>query len=440
MVRAISVNGLARRVRRRLGALRSDGFFGRLALLAGSVAAGQAFLLLCTPILTRLYSPEAFGQFAIFYAIVLMIGTVGLFKMEPRLGICPPEEISVALATCVVCACAVFGFVLASVLLMMEVVWMEFSVPFWILVMLPPVGLLQICPLPASYLYVRAGNFRKLALQRIARFVGLGTGQLAFGGIVAGRPWGLALGLAVGQLAELAVALRILVPALRTLRAPDFAAVPGYLRRMWRYPLYTLPSRILSEAVHALPVFVAASLYGSYEAGLVAIAQRLLLVPTRLLGHNASHVIMGAKSEKDGEVFYKYVAKNVTFLSFVSMSGFMVLYFVTDEIWIRVLGENWSGIRDVLISLAPFYATYLVLESLSSLHILLDMQGAMLVRFLALGFCGICIAIAAYALSIKFNLFLVVYAFVGMAVCAVFVLVLMRRAKKLYINGSASSP
>lgn len=434
MVRAMAVNGLVHRVRRRLGALRSDGFLRRLALLSGSVAAGQVFLLLCTPILTRLYSPEAFGEFAIFYAIVIMIGTVGLLKMEPRLGICPPEEIPVALATCVVCACAVFGFVFATVVLLMEVVKTELAIPFWILAILPPLGLLQICPLPASYLYVRAANFRKFSLQRIARFIGLGTGQLAFGWIVAGRPWGLALGLAVGQLAELAVASRILVPALRALRAPDFAAVPGYLRRMWRYPLYTLPSRILSEVLHALPVFVASSLYGSYEAGLVAIAQRLLLVPTRLLGHNASHVIMGAKSDKGDLGFYNYIVRSVTFLSALSLSGLILLYFVTDEMWMLILGENWSGLRFAMIALAPFYAAYLVLESLSSLHILLDMQGAMLARFMILGLFGICAAIAAYELSIDFAAFLGIYSISGMIVCIVFVLLLMRRAKTFYID------
>lgn len=433
-MRAMAVNPLVNRVRRRLVALRSDGFFRRLALLSGSAAAGQAFLLLCTPILTRLYSPEAFGEFAILYAIVIMIGTVGLFKIEPRLGICPPEEIPVALATCVISACAVLGFVFTTLFLLTNIVRIELPVPLWILVMLPPLGFLQICPLPASYLYVRAANFRKFALQRIARFAGLGTGQLAFGWIMAGRPWALALGLAVGQLSELAVASRVLVPALRNLRAPDFAAVPDYLRRMWRYPLYTLPSRILSDVLHALPVFVAASLYGPYEAGLVAIAQRLLFAPTRLLGHNASHVIMGSKSEKDSVVFYRVISQYVKYLVFLAGLGFIILYFITDEMWAYILGENWHGIRIVLIALMPLYASYLVLESLSSLHIMLDMQGTMLVRFVILGLCGIFTAFVAYELNLEFDIFLSIYAFCGMMVCAVFLLLVLRRAKTAYVN------
>ena len=60
-----------------------------LTLMAGTTIA-QAIPIAISPILTRLYSPEEFGLFALFLAIVSIFGVVATMRYE--MAIVQPEK------------------------------------------------------------------------------------------------------------------------------------------------------------------------------------------------------------------------------------------------------------------------------------------------------------------------------------------------------------
>ena len=69
--------------RRNLAArLVPGGFYHSILLLFSGTAAGQAIQVACIPLLTRLYSPEDFGTFALFVSIVSLLATISALRYE----------------------------------------------------------------------------------------------------------------------------------------------------------------------------------------------------------------------------------------------------------------------------------------------------------------------------------------------------------------------
>ena len=61
-----------------------------IATLVTGTAISQAVLFFATPFLTRLYTPEEFGVFALYVSIVMIISTISSWKYE--LAIMLPKE------------------------------------------------------------------------------------------------------------------------------------------------------------------------------------------------------------------------------------------------------------------------------------------------------------------------------------------------------------
>ena len=77
-----------------------------MALLAGSTATAQAFIVLLSPVLTRLYGPREFGVFGMFTAGVLLLNTIDSARYEIAIPL--PREEEKAEQLLVLCCALVF--------------------------------------------------------------------------------------------------------------------------------------------------------------------------------------------------------------------------------------------------------------------------------------------------------------------------------------------
>lgn len=71
--------------------LNTQGFRRNLLTLLTGTSIAQALGLLFLPVLTRLYSPEAFGRFGMFYATICVLGILATWRMEMAVML-PKEE------------------------------------------------------------------------------------------------------------------------------------------------------------------------------------------------------------------------------------------------------------------------------------------------------------------------------------------------------------
>ena len=93
------------------GFLPETAFSRGVSVLVGGTAGAQAIVAIATPVLTRLYSPEAFGTFAVYAALVTLIGS--LSTLYYFLAIPLPEDDAEASSIVFLCGAILVCFVLA---------------------------------------------------------------------------------------------------------------------------------------------------------------------------------------------------------------------------------------------------------------------------------------------------------------------------------------
>ena len=60
----------------------SSSFASNVVTIVTGTAIAQIIVILATPVITRLYGPEAFGLFALFSSIISILVTVGCLRYE----------------------------------------------------------------------------------------------------------------------------------------------------------------------------------------------------------------------------------------------------------------------------------------------------------------------------------------------------------------------
>ena len=254
-------------------------------------AFGQLLILLASPLLTRLYTPDDFGVLGVFSALLMIFGIAVSLRYELAIPLAEDDARMVnLLALSLLAALLVSSLVGVAVWLGGELLagWLKTEALrplLWLL----PIGLLAMgCNRALIHWAIRRQKFGQITRRQISRSVGqviiqIGCGYLALG------PFGLVVGQIVGQSAgttTLALAFhRIEGKLWRTVRLREMARAAA---RYGNLPTFGVGATLLSNAGRFAPALFVAALYGAEVAGWFALAQRILAAPLYL-----SHAVAG---------------------------------------------------------------------------------------------------------------------------------------------------
>ncbi len=330
---------------------RQDRFLRRLALLSGGTMLGQAVVLLSSPLLTRLYTPEEFGLLGVFASLSGILGSSIALRYDFAVPVCDDDGEAAGIVLVAMVAVTLLS---GAVGLLVWVLgpWLaaltstpELAPALWLL----PVSLaLWGLSLPLSFWMVRQAGYRIVAANKVVRFVvqvavQLGLGLAGAGGL------GLVIGVAAGYLASTAHFLLALPPAERALlRAVPAGRLWPLAARHWRYPAFSTPSGLLQSAIQFLPATLVAVVYGPTAAGWFALAQRLLELPVVLLSNSASAVFLaevrGLPAIEVRRLFLR-TAGRFTVLGLLGMAPLLLL---GPQLFALLFGEPWRDAGSVL--------------------------------------------------------------------------------------------
>ncbi len=368
------VPDLARRLLARASGLHRDRFFRRLAMLSGGVAAGQLFLALSTPLLTRLYTPDDFGVFAVVIAILAMFNSVSSMRLETSLPVCRPEALATGLATTLLLALGTVALltlgIAVTVLLLPPTVGAEMRSALWTV---PIAALFGALALPLTYLRVRRGDFRTYGLARMARLVSQGSAQIAFG-LAGVTRLGLPLGYAVGPAVALVLLLRDTGREMRQAGRIRLSQILAYVREHWRYPVYMMPAAVLFEAVQFLPAVLLAAIFSPAAAGFFALSQRVLGLPVRFLSRSAGQVLLGEVAQASRQELSRRVRAIVRQFTLLGLAIVLPMVVIGSDGWEFLFGERWGRAWMFVVALSPMYLLRFVTETVSNMFIITNTQ------------------------------------------------------------------
>lgn len=315
--------------------------------MVGSVVA-QVVTLAAVPILSRLYSPDDFGLFGIFSALLSIIGVASCLRFElviplPKssrqaaqifaMGFAALFCVSVLVLLCVLVARGFVATILSAPRLK-DLLWL---LPLSVL----GYGTFSLL----NYWSTRRGQFKFLAVSNVARSVSVGGAQ-----IICARVPGGSFGMIFGQLIGQWVANLML--ARQALKGDRAVIVSGFKMRRIRtqvaryrtFALHGAPQAILNSASQSVPAIMLGWFFNPVVVGFYLMAQRVVSAPMALISQSLRQAMLPyfSSQHRSGESLRPALIKYTIMLAALGSPALLALLFGGERIFSLVLGQEWE--------------------------------------------------------------------------------------------------
>ncbi len=331
-----------------------------LTLVTGSAAA-HAIPLMLGPALTRIYAPEAFGQFALLWAIATNIAVIGCARYEFALPLETAEPRAAELMA--LCARILLAVTAASAavglgLHLARGMPLAWALPAAVLAG----GAVQWLTMWAT----RSQRFGLLAAARLVQHGGGASLQLGLGALVAG-PAGLVLG---ATLASLLAAWLLARPApaggWRELWRQPWHPLKAMAQRHRDFPWLNTPHAFVGALQDTLALLLLTAWTGDAAAGYWALALRYLKAPATLIGGALSqslypHLLQARTAEQARAL----VRKTMLLLAGLALPLAAVLWLAGPTLFAWAFGEQWSLTGELARALALYIALHFIASPLA---------------------------------------------------------------------------
>ena len=350
-----------------------------LATLVSGATVGNVIILAATPLLTRLYAPEEFGELAIFVSIAGMCGAVLCLRYEQAVFV--PKTPRAALLLVTAGLYAVSSLTTLLVFIAGIGLWAtDFeNLGGWSL-MVPVAGAMLAVYNLLSNWAVRQQHVTQVAHTRLNRSIVQVGAQCAAGagGFGAG---GLIFGDVLGRVAGVWALGRLFISACsRHSLRPKRVCVAAHTFR--RFPLFAAPGALINVMVmQGAPVVLALS-YSAAAAGLYFLVQRIMAAPLALVGQSVAQVLtaeLGRKLAANEAGSFQLFIRAVTWLALIGGVPIAFLGVFGRSALPALLGPEWAGAEDFLLIMTPFFVGQFVVSPLANFMNALGCQTGLLV-------------------------------------------------------------
>lgn len=330
-----------------------------LTLMTGTAIA-QAIPIAISPILTRIYTPNDFGVFAIYSAITAIIGVMATGRYELAIMLPKKESDAVNIAILSALVATLISFItfivvytfntrITKMLSNPEVSNWLYLMPLSILMM----GVYQ----SLNYWNNRKKQFNRLALSRVLQSSGTAVTQLGLG-YGTGLSGGLIVGSICGLGASIATLTKMNWAEDRVLQKEiKKASMLANARLYKKFPMVSAWGSLFDSSAQQMPIFIITNFFGVAITGLFSMTFKVLNMPMTLISGAISQVLfqkVATLHNKQSELLYNYILKIFFLLLAITIPFLIVIGFFGVEIFTFVFGQSWAqaGKFAALISVA----------------------------------------------------------------------------------------
>lgn len=347
-----------------------------MTLMTGTTIA-QAIPIAISPILTRIYTPEDFGLFALYIGVLMIFSSLVAGKYE--LSILIPKEnkdaqhlvLGSIMLSFVICLC-LFVCIVIFVNSLVTLLGNE-KVRFWLYFLPLNIFILSV----ASILYYwnnRLKSYDVLSKGQVIQSVSKAGVNISLGFILK-----LGSGLIVGTLISSVIYLSYLFrKAFQSLEFSSFDNKKAFflLKKYKKFPLFMVPSGLLENTASQLPVILMGGSFGSLVVGYYSLSQRMISIPTMLVGAAIGNVFRQEASHhfsRHGECRLLFIM-TLKKLILLSCIPFIIFYFFSPYLFAIIFGEEWRVSGEFAQILTPMFFLQFVVSPLSNMFMIAEKQ------------------------------------------------------------------
>ena len=356
-----------------------------LTLASGTMSA-QVISILAAPLIARLFSPAAFGIYALFVSVTGLLSMVVCWRYENAIVLPDSDEDAInAVGVSILCAVLTCGLtlILTAIGHRAMVRWLHgpelepflWFVPPFVLAWGVLASLKMWNTRKRRFLRVTSveliSTFCSIAFQITAGFLG----RVGGGTMILAMMLGLLISTAFLFLQSWRECAQLFRQSLRLSRMKQLA------RRYHRFPKFSAAGTLLNQLSWQLPTFLLSAFFNPAVVGQYALGNRLMRVPMSLIGNNVSNVFFqrAAEGKHDGALA-GYVEQTFRYLVRLSLFPCLVLSLVGRDLFVVVFGARWAEAGVYTQILSVWTCFWFISSPLSGIFDVLDQQ-AFALRF-----------------------------------------------------------
>lgn len=350
--------------------MKKNGLLRDFTTLAGGNVVAQVIALAAYFVLTRIFTPDDFGLFNIFFSYieVLIILSTCKYELAPVVAQSDDEARAVA-------AFALRLNTLVSLLLLAvaTVLWLSHSLPArydalgWMVLLIPPMVFFSGTSRVYAGLFNRMKSYRVMAASETTNAA---TAALlkALLGLLGMTQSGMPIGTVAGRgLANLCYRLKMRQAGivLRATAAERRAAA----RRHANFPRYVATKDFVNSLSSALPFLWLGVHFDHAEVGLFGLALTFTFRPVNILNVAIERVLYShcAEAMRAGQPVGHLVRRFLLVANAVALPCCAVAWLVAEPVMVFCFGSRWAGIGVYVQALLPW--VYVMLSSTSLMFI-----------------------------------------------------------------------
>lgn len=363
----------------------SNSFSGNILKLVTGTAFAQALGILVSPIITRLFAPEAYGVTALFASITGILGVIVCLRYELAIMLPKTDEE----------AASVLGTSLCSTIL---ITMLSALVVFWCK---KPIIRLTNAPALESYLWLipiavfftgffsalnywnsRSKRFGRLSIAQVLSSITTQTARLSAGFLGFVSAGTLILASILGSVVSggvLAAQIWRDDKRLFTENVRFRGIFDGFIRYK-KFPLIDVWGGLLNSISWQLPALMLSSFFSISVVGFYALGLTVIKAPLGILSGALAQVFYQRASEEknmqgnNGVLVEKLMDK----LMFIGILPAVVLAVIGEELFAVIFGAKWAEAGRYTQILAPWMFFWFISSPLSALFSVYERQGSAL--------------------------------------------------------------
>lgn len=345
-----------------------------LTIMSGTTLA-QALSVLMSPVLSRIYSPTAYGALAICTTLTMIPATIAALRYEQAIMLPAAEEdarqlsvLSLMLTglTSLLCTLAI---VLAGDWIVLKLNVPQLKPWLWLI----PTGVLLVSTANIlTQLQVRQQHYGLVSTARISQSVASVGAQFA-AGLAGFGVGGLLTGAWLGNLVNVLFLIRRQLGALLERGGQSLAQLATQYRR---FPAYSVPTALMDTASGQIPVLMLATFYSPQVAGLYALTDRVMRMPIGMIGSAVSQVFYQrlAQAKDDPIQARRLIVGTLRRLFLLGVGPAVLLAVFGKALFGLVFGAEWAAAGEMAMVLSISFLATFVSSPVSTFYNVYELQ------------------------------------------------------------------
>jgi O-antigen/teichoic acid export membrane protein len=360
------------------GLLTPNSFTTHVAKLVGGTTVAHLFTLLISPVLTRIFPAEAFGELQLFHSVVVILTILSTGCFEYTFVLPKRDEnaaILFRLSFIINLSFSAFLYLIISFIHANEWLSGNFnSIVLWLI----PVGVFFNSALNILvHWIVRFEQYGVASRSKVIQSFTVGGTQVSLG-FLGTLNFGLISGHVFGRFISTVYLFfkRIRIRVERDYLKKNKQSVTAKYSEIVRF---LIPSNILSYGALEIPVFIISSFFGQEILGFYSLAYRVLSVPSAFIGNSVGQVFFKQLSDRYNaeKLIRNFLYKTWGVLFLITIIPTLILILWAEPIFAFVFGDQWITAGTIAMIMAPLLAIDFISAPTGKTLVVLEKQKVM---------------------------------------------------------------